>query len=189
MMEQIADLGKSWTDTMTTLSIGSVSIVVPMISRVDPDGSLSFALGDIKGFSTFLEGFGTVSAIFISLILLSFVLAVGFLVIQFGEFISLWPDKKDGGKRFRKRVEQSSKNSALFLMFANGYSSYRLLCGLGGIMVLSGAGLAWHTAWNLSLQTGLSSLFLVGNGILILLRFARYSFLTVDWVIFGDIVE
>ncbi len=188
-MQQYGDLTRPWSDTLTTLSVGSLAFFLPYVGKVDPDGSLSFAFGDIAKFLTFAEKAGTVTGILIAVMFLSFLMAIGYFMIQFGEFMSLIPDMNDGAKRALLRAEKSSENSALMLMFSNAYTAYRLFCGIGGLMLLEGAGLFIQGLLSLNVQLLLSALFSIFWGAMLVFRFARYSFTTIDWVLFGKVQE
>ncbi|MFA9231696.1 MAG: hypothetical protein ACEQSU_13290 [Microgenomates group bacterium] len=188
-MQQISELTRSWSDTLTTLSVGSLAFFLPYVGRVDPDGSLSFAFGKILDFFALVENGGTVAGLLLSLMFLSLLMAIVYFMIQFGEFLSLLPDKKDGGKKAKLRVTAAAENSALMLMFSNAYTSYRLFCGIGGLLLLHGMGLFISGAFNLNIQTIASAVFCLFWGAMLVFRFSRYSFTTIDWVIFGKVEE
>ena len=188
-MQQFSDLTRTWSDTLTTLSVGSLAFFLPYVGKIDLDGSLSFAFGEIADFFTFAENSGTFASIILSIMFLSMLMAIGYFVIQCGELISLMPDLKDAGQRAKTRAEKSSENSVLMLMFSNAYTAYRLFCGIGALFLLEGAALLFHGLYDINWQTVLSAIFIILVGTMILFRFARYSFAAIDWVIFGKVQE
>lgn len=195
-MQQLGDLTRSWSDALTTLSVGSLAMVLVFVGQVDPDGSLSFAFGRLRSWSSFADELSQIGVFFLMLIIVGFIVAIGFFVIQFGEFIAILPEASDKGVRSRTRIEKCSGNSALMLMFANAYTSYRLMCGLGGVFTLSGAWLIFQGvlllgagAFAPSGQTLVVGVFILSFGLLIIMRFARYSFSSLDWILFGDLRE
>lgn len=186
---QFSDLAKSWTDTLTTVSVGSLTFFIPIVTKIDPDESLSVALGDIPKFFTFSEDLSTAPSIVLSVMLLSVLIAIGFFVIQFGEFLAMVPDYRSGRQRVKERIEYASKHDAYMVMFANAYSGYRLLCGFGGLFAVFGTSLLVGGLSSLNIQSIFLGLLLLSFGLLISMRFARYSFAVVDWILFGDLRE
>ncbi|MDZ4089555.1 MAG: hypothetical protein U1E69_22425 [Tabrizicola sp.] len=186
-MQQLSELTRSWSDALTTLSVGSLSLLLISTGRIDPDGSLSFAFGKANNFLSLSNDLSPVATLFFGLIVLSLVMAVGYFVIQFGEFLAILPELRDKGARSRKRIEKCSNSPALMLMFSNAYTSYRLLCGLGGILVSSGVLMFGWGALSLSIQPVAFGFFVLSFGLMVIIWYARYSFASLDWVLFGDL--
>ena len=184
-MQQFSDLAKSWSDTLTVLSVGSLSFFIPIVTKVDADGTLSFALKKVVDFFQFTEDSGTAAALVMSVIFLGILMMLGSIVVQFGEFIALLPDLKNGRNRAKRRVDESSTNTVLLLIFSNAYTSYRLMCGIGGLLLCSGLILLIRGLISLNIQTIFSAVAILNVGVPLLI-FARFSFTTLDWIIFGD---
>ncbi len=188
-MQQFSELTRSWSDTLTTLSVGSIALLLLLVGKINPDGSLSFALRKIDAFFAFTDSLSQVATLFMALILVSLIMALGYFIVQFGEFLAILADIKDKGLRSRERIDKCASNPAMMLLFSNAYTAYRLLCGLGAIAVVFGIWLIVRGAISFDIQPVLLGFFFLFWGALIIMRFARYSFASLDWILFGDLRE
>jgi hypothetical protein len=186
-MQNFSDVARSWSDTLTTLSVGFLLLFVPLVTRVRVDESqsisLSVSFGDIPKYFQFAEQPGTIGALILSLMLLCIIYAMGSVLIQSGDFQVILFDRKHGAKASRRRIEYVSQNSASMLMFSNAYSSYRLLCGLGAVLQCYAALLLSKSVSNFSLAHALLALILLSGSVFVIFFLARHSFSGIDWML------
>ena len=188
-MQNFGTFTRSWSDTLTVLSVGAMAALVFKTAEVGEDGSLTLSLKELTTYSSFVEGLSPTSSVIFVIIALSLLMALGFIVIQFGELIAIAAEWKDKGYRNRKRLEKCMENPALMMMFSNAYISFRLLCGLGGILIAGSSSLLFIGLRSLSIGPVAVGLAVGLLGWLTIARFARYSYSHLDWIIFGDLRE
>ncbi len=184
---QVGDLTRNWTDALSTMSVGSLAIIIPLVTRVNPDGSMSISVGSVRDFFQALEGSGQATAIVASVFLVGLALLVGSWLMQVGEFVSILPDFKDGRSRVRKRLAAVESNPALLMIFSGAYSASRLFCGFGALMFLVGILLIGLGAANAALGPPLLGLTAISYGATSCLIFSRWSFTYLDWIVSGDL--
>jgi hypothetical protein len=184
---QVGDLTRSWTDALSTASVGSLAIIIPLVTRVNPDGSMSVAVGSVRDFFQAVEGSGQATAIVASIFLVGLALLVGSWLMQAGEFVSILPDIRDGRSRVRKRLAEVESNPALLMIFVGAYSAYRLFCGFGALMFFVGALLIVLGAANAALGPPVIGLLAILYGATSCLIFSRWSFTYIDWIVSGDL--
>jgi len=188
-MQNINTLTRSWSDTLTVLSVGAIAFLAFNTTKVGTDGSLTISLSEISAYSAFVEDLTATTSILVGIVVLSLLMAFGFFLIQFGELIAIATEWKEKGYRSRKRVEKCIENPALMMMFSNAYTSFRLLCGFGGILVAGCGQVLFIGLTSQSINTVVIGLSLGFSGWIIVAWFARYSFSHLDWIIFGDLRE
>lgn len=188
-MQQIGELARSWSDALTALSVGSLTSFLLIAGRANPDGSFTFELAKLNSLAPFAKDFSQGVTLLYGLILLSLMMGLGYFTIQLGELISMLRDYKDKGLRFRKRLEKCAGNPALMAIFSNAYTSYRLLCGVGSALCLSGFYYVVSAILHLNATAVAVGLFAIIFGVMIIVWYARYSFASLDWTLFGDFKE
>jgi hypothetical protein len=189
-MQSLADLTRSWSDTLSALSVGSLTIfLLPQVGRLDSNGNPVFHLHEFAEYFNLFEQLTSVAAVFLGIIVLSILMTIGYFVIQFGELVSISAEWRDKGSRAKVRLAKCSENPALMAMFANCYTSFRLLCGVGGLLILSSINQLFVAVTTLNFLLGVFSLTIAFFGWLLAARFARYSFAHLDWILFGDLKE
>ena len=184
---QASELIRPWTESLTTAWVGSLSLLVPAITKIDPDGTLSFHIGGIPKFFNFADGSGVFGGFVLAVMFIGFLIAIGSIVIQFGEFLALLPDYKKGHALHRKRIEKAGSNSAYATIYANSSLTFRLLCGMGMFLSAAGGTLLFKGILSLSLQTLIIGTISLLFGLGLIFAFARYSFTYIDWLIAGEL--
>jgi hypothetical protein len=178
------DFARSWTDALTALAVGATTFSVPLVTKIDADGTISVAFGEVSKVFAFSNETTGVSAILVSVLVAAFFIAIGYLVIQIGELLSYLPYYITGRNKIRKRLEFASKNIAVLGVFTNAYSAFRIFCGFGGMMVIWGISLTFSFNENYGLQTPIFGLVIFGSGFFICSFLARLPFAVLDWIIF-----
>ena|SRR6056297_253042 len=189
-MSSLGDLGSRWTDTLSTVSVGSLTLMLPHISTTDPrEIQLSIELKRIAGLFDTIESSGSAGGFILSILFLSLAYAVGSVVIQFGELLSLLRDYRHGRQRIRERLEKVRTNPALLPIYGSAYSSFRSLCGFGGLLALIAAGSLLTALTEQSLHSAMIALGSAFLAYMLCIWFARYSFNYLDWILFGELSE
>lgn len=183
---QASELIRPWTESLTTAWVGSLSLLVPAVTKIDPDGTLSFHFGGIPEFFKFADGTGTFGGFVLAVMFIGFLIAIGAIMIHFGEFLALLPDYRKGLTLHRKRIEVAGNNSAYGAIYANSSMAFRLLCGMGTFLISAGGTLIFKGLVSLSVQTLITGTMSFLFGLILIFVFARYAFSYLDWLIAGE---
>lgn len=182
----VSDLTKTWTDALTTMSVGSLSFILPFVTEVDADGSLRFAFGKVSEITQPIENGSATFSLLAALFFVGLSLLVGSWLMQVGEFISILPDRRYGRSRIVKRIREAEKNPALLMIFHSAHAAFRLFCGFGALLAWFGGFLIVIGVRDASLQSAAIGFFLISCGLLSCLLWARWSFTYLDWIVSDD---
>ncbi|MGR3378127.1 hypothetical protein [Salipiger abyssi] len=188
-MTEVSALSRSWTDGLSAFSIGALATGA-FSAPLKIDGSrIGLDINRVLEFRSYLNDLGAAEATFAILILSGIFLAIGNIIIQFGELLSIIADMFADSERPRQRANAVVENPILIEIFRSSYRSFRLLCGLGALCFLFAVKIAIVAATGLDWQACAFGLAIMLFGFFLAGRFARYSFTHLDWLIFGDIHE
>lgn len=179
------DFARSWTDALTALAIGATTFAVPSVTKFDPDGTTSIALGEISSLFVYSDETTGAAAVLVSILVAAFFLVIGYTMIQIGELISYLPNVVRRRSKIRQRVEFVSQHSAIGGIFANAYLAFRLYCGVGAMFMGWGIILMFLSTEH-GLQSLIAGVVLLVLGLNVSLFLSRVPFAVVDWIIFNE---
>ncbi|PJE34763.1 hypothetical protein CVM52_20570 [Pseudooceanicola lipolyticus] len=188
-MSDASGLARNWTDSLSAFSIGALAIA-SFTAPLKVEGSaVSVDFDVVSEYRSYFANFDSIETAFVMLILSGVFLAVGQVVTQFGELLSILADMLAGNDRPRDRVKAVTENPVLVEIYRSAYRTFRLLCGFGGLVSLMAFRVVFDSLVGLSWKGGISGIALFIFGWVIAGRFARYSFTHLDWLMFRKIDE
>ena len=189
-MQDLANFAKGWSDSLSAITIGLVALILPAITSFDSDGGLvTFNFAEIEtAFQTFYGQQQDGAGLFISVIILALAFGVGNFFTHFGELLAIFPDYSRH-KKIKARADAVSASPALLRLYENAYTSFRLLCGVGGMIALYSLFIFWTAVLEFNGKLIVAGIFGFTAGAAICCWFARYSFSYLDWIIFGELTE
>lgn len=189
-MIALSDITRTWTDTLTTMAVGFLILLIPKLTEVDYlAGHIQIPFKNMEKLLEFVSGPSPAGQFVLVLFLLSVAMAIGSVVVHFGEVFSLFVELKAGNTKTKKRIAAVSENGVLLSIYQTAHSGFRLLCGLGAALILFGVGLVANAISEGSLLIILHGILMISFGLSTIFIFARFSFTYIDWIIFGTFLE